>query len=106
MPERNPCTQRNAPLAGERFPKEENRHPSQRSKPARPSKKQTWASTDKAARVERTPGPAPVSTNQTTNPRCKALPVNKAPKHAKKKNPIHKNPLNKKMVNQRRKTIP
>jgi hypothetical protein len=38
---------------------------------------------------KKTPGPALVSTNQTGNPRCKALPVNKAPK-------AQKNPFNKK----------
>jgi len=47
---------------------------------------------------KKTPGPALVSTNQTGNPRCKALPVNKAPKSLqKKKKPYtQKNPFNKK----------
>jgi len=56
-------------------------------KPARPSKKQTGASTGKTAGVEKTPGPAPVSTNQIKNPRCEALPINKAPKVRPKKTP-------------------
>jgi len=89
-PKRNPCTQRNSTLARERFPKEDNCHLSQWSKPARPSKKQTGASTDKTAGVEKTLGPASVSTNQTRNPRCKAHPVNKAPKAHPKKKPLVK----------------
>jgi hypothetical protein len=105
-PERSPSTQRNAPLAGERFPKEDNRHPSKTVQTCKTIEKTTRASTDKTASVEISPNLAPVSTNQTGNPRCKALPINKDPKaRLKKKRHVHKNPFNKKTVNQRRKTI-
>jgi len=67
--------------------------------------KQTGASTDKTAGVEKTSGSAPVSTNQTRNLRCKAFPVKKALKVRSQKNALYTKKKRKKKEKKKKKTL-